>query len=83
MRVTCAALTLQLCALASPAAAWKRVNVEDFGAKGDNATDNTEAFRAALRAVAAGGGEVLVPAAKVYQTAPINLTSNVVLRVSV
>ena len=81
MRVSCAALALQLCALASPVAAWKSVNVEDFGAKGDNATDNTKAFRAALLAVAAGGGEVLVPAAKVYQTAPINLTSNVVLRV--
>jgi polygalacturonase len=63
------------------AAEWKSVSIEDFGAKGDNTTDNTHAFRAALLAVKEGGGEVLVPAGKVYQTAPINLTSNVVLRV--
>jgi hypothetical protein len=75
------------------AAAWKTVSVVDFGAKGDNATDNTAAFHAALLAVEkSGGGEVLVPAwqyeenddirvYQVFQTAPINLTSNVVLRV--
>ena len=48
---------------------------------GDNRTDNTKAFRTALLAVKQEGGEVLVPADKIYQTAPVNLTSNVVLRV--
>ena len=55
----------------------------DFGAVGDNRTDNTKAFRLALLAVK-GGGEVLVPgpaATAVFRTGPINLTSNVVLRV--
>jgi len=59
---------------------WHSVSVEDYGAVGDNATDNTDAFRSALLAVA-GGGEVVVPASKIFQTAPVNLTSNVVLRV--
>ena len=63
--------------------AWKRVSILEFGAVGDNATDNTKAFRSALLAVV-GGGELLVPgpaATAVFRTAPINLTSNVVLRV--
>jgi polygalacturonase len=60
--------------------AWHVVSVDDFGAVGDNHTDNTAAFRAALLAVA-GGGEVFVPASGVYQTAPFNLTSNVALHV--
>jgi len=75
-----AVATLCLLATATLATAWKSVSVEDFGAKGDNATDNTDAFRKALEAVV-GGGEVVVPASKVFQTAPVNLTSNVVLRV--
>jgi polygalacturonase len=69
--------------LAVKAVEWKVVSIEDYGAKGDNATDNTKAFRNALLAVE-GGGEVLVPgpvSTKIFQTAPINLTSNVVLRV--
>eukprot|EP01052_Picozoa_sp_SAG31_P001024 SAG31_NODE_33_length_32018_cov_69.763088_8_plen_174_part_00 len=60
---------------------WRAVSVEDFGAVGDNKTDNTHAFRSALLAVKESGGEVVVPAGKIYQTAPINLTSNTVLRV--
>lgn len=76
------ALALLLClgTQVAWAAGWKSVTVEDFGAVGDNQTDNTAAFRAALRAVV-GGGEVVVPAGKAYQTGPVNLTSNVVLRV--
>ena len=67
---------------ATAAGAWKQVSIEDFGAVGDNRTDCTHAFRSALLAVKeSGGGEVLVPADKIFQTAPINLTSNVVLRV--
>lgn len=76
-----ASLAVLLLGCLSPSAhGWKSVSVEDFGAIGDNATDNTKAFRAALAAVV-GGGEVLVPASKVFRTAPVNLTSNVVFRV--
>lgn len=61
---------------------WRVVNILDFGAIGDNVTDNTIAIQEALRAVKdSGGGEVLVPAGGVFQTTPINLTSNVALRV--
>jgi polygalacturonase len=74
-----------LASLASYSAAWLVVDVaRDFGARGDNATDNTAAFRAALAAVAAaGGGEVIVPAAppSVFQTGPFNLSTNVLLTV--
>ncbi len=77
-------LAVHAAPLSAGAAEWKVVSIEDYGAKGDNATDNTKAFHDALLAVK-GGGEVLVPAglgvAKIFQTAPINLTSNVVLRV--
>ena len=58
------------------------MSVADFGAVGDNATDNTLAFRAALLAVRDAGGEVVVPPGKTYRTGPVNLTSNVVLRVA-
>lgn len=53
--------------------------VSDFGAVGDNATDNTAAFAKAMAAVAAvaddGGGEVYVPAGA-FKTAPFNLTNH-------
>jgi hypothetical protein len=75
-----AAWLLVAAAAARGAAAWRTVSVEDFGAKGDNSTVNTKAFRAALASVA-GGGEVVVPAGGCFRTAPVNLTSNVVLRV--
>ncbi len=59
----------------------RSVSVTDFGAVGDNATDNTAAFRAAAAAAGAGGGgELLVPAGD-FKTAPFNLTSNVRLTV--
>eukprot|EP00041_Stephanoeca_diplocostata_P036063 m.1298652 g.1298652 ORF g.1298652 m.1298652 type:complete len:976 (+) comp24798_c1_seq90:51-2978(+) len=61
---------------------WISINVEEYGAVGDNHTDNTISFRKAMSAVAAaGGGEVVVPPGKCFQTAPFNLSSNVVLRV--
>ena len=47
--------------------AWRSVSVSEFGAIGDNKTDNTEAFRAATRAVD-GGGEIVVPSG-IFQTA--------------
>ena len=63
-------------------------DVRTYGAKGDNVTDDTAAFVAAIAAVSdASGGTVLVPNAPcrgrraacrgVYLIAPINLTSNI------
>jgi polygalacturonase len=67
--------------LLSLASAYLTVSVTDYGAVGDNATDNTAAFLAATRAVAAAaGGEVVVPAG-VFQTGPFNLSSNMCLTV--
>ncbi len=40
------------------------VNVKDCGAKGDGKTDDTEAFKAAIKAVPETGGAVLVPAGR-------------------
>jgi polygalacturonase len=79
-----AAFVLLLLSHAAAAAApsWPRVSVLDFGAVGDNATDNTAALRAALAFVkAAGGGEVVVPAPGVFKSGPFNLSSNVRLTV--
>jgi polygalacturonase len=48
-----------------------------YGAKGDNSTDNTDAFRKAIEAAnAAGGGHVIVPKGN-YVTGAIHLKSNV------
>jgi len=53
-------------------------NVRSYGAKGDNATDDTAAFVAAIAAVATDThGTVLVPTGGVYLIAPINMTSNI------
>jgi len=59
---------------------WKVVSIADYGAIGDNKTDNTEAIRAALRDVE-GGGEVIIPAGGLYKSGVFNLTSNVLLTV--
>ena len=77
------ALRLVSCCMAAAAAAgWLSVSVTDYGAVGDNATDSSAAFRAALAAVtAAGGGEVLVPAPGIFKTLPVNLSSHMRLRV--
>lgn len=66
----------------SAALSWTSVSVLDFGAIGDNATDSSAAFYAALAAVEeAGGGEVVVPAPGLFKTLPLNLTSNTRLTV--
>ena len=45
----------------APATPASTVDVRTFGAKGDGTTDDTEAFKAAMTAVAAKGGIVSIP----------------------
>jgi hypothetical protein len=57
-----------------------RLNVRDFGAKGDGTTKDTAALQQALdRCAVLGGGEVLAPAGN-YLTGAIQLRSNTLLR---
>ena len=76
-----------LLSLVQCAAAWQVLSVTDFGAIGDNVTDNTMPFHAALAAAkAAGGAEVLVPAGPpsapfIFKTGPFNLSSNILFTV--
>mmetsp|Transcript_29103 Transcript_29103/g.44978 ORF Transcript_29103/g.44978 Transcript_29103/m.44978 type:complete len:594 (-) Transcript_29103:46-1827(-) len=61
---------------------WIMVDVTEYGAIGDNNTDNTDAFHAAIEELnKAGGGELLVPSGGVYQTAPITLGPHTTLTV--
>lgn len=55
--------------------------ITDFGAVADATTDNSVAIQAALRACSDdGGGTVVVPAGKTFMTGPVELLSNVNLR---
>ena len=64
-----------------PAFPAREFPVTRFGAVGDNARDNTEAFAAAMTAChAAGGGRVLVPPGE-FRTGAIHLLSNTALQV--
>ncbi|MEP7353799.1 MAG: glycosyl hydrolase family 28 protein [Acidobacteriota bacterium] len=57
-----------------------KINVREFGAKGDGTTKDTAAFQQALdRCSVFGGGEVVVPAGN-YRTGAIALRSNTLLR---
>jgi hypothetical protein len=78
-----AAAAALLLLLPAPAAGWGGVyNVRDYGAVGDGATLDTRALRVLLALVgAAGGGEVLFPAPYRFLTAPLNFSSNTLLRV--
>src|SRR5947207_16016119 len=49
-------------------------NVQDYGAVGDNSTNETSAFAAAIAALPAGGGNIYVPAG-VYQVDAGTITS--------
>ena len=64
MAVSNMAVLAVVAVLADSAMSWTSVSVEDYGAVGDNQTDNTKAFREALLAVKDGGGEVVVPQGK-------------------
>jgi polygalacturonase len=56
--------------------------LRDFGARGDDRTDDSAAFRSAIEAChRAGGGRVVVPAGE-YLTGPIHLKSGVDLHVA-
>ncbi|RCG25943.1 glycoside hydrolase family 28 protein [Sphaerisporangium album] len=58
-------------------------DITDYGAKPDNTTDCTPAFRNAIAACnAAGGGTVLVPGTGKFRTGKIHLLSNVNLHVN-
>lgn len=72
-------LLLLLCV--ALARGWKALNIEDFGAR--SGKDSTDAIRSALAAAGKerDGAEVLVPKGGSYLTAPLNITSNVILRV--
>ena len=61
--------------LAATAFARPTFNVRDYGAVGDNATDDTGAFEQAI-AAAGGGGQLLVPAGGVFLIRPVNLSSS-------
>lgn len=53
-------------------------DVTQYGAKGDNSTDDTTAVRAAFAAAkAAGGGSVRFPAGHCFLTGPFNISSHV------
>jgi len=61
---------------------WIVVDITEYGAIGDNNTDNTDAFHAAIEEISkSGGGELLVPSGGVYQTAPITLGPHTTLTV--
>lgn len=45
------------------------INVRDFGARGDDQVDDTDAFDAAVRALPASGGRILVPSGVYMLTA--------------
>lgn len=80
-----------------PSSCWLVLDiVNDYGAVGDNATDNTHAFRRSFQTIAehrmkfensleckhqAVGGEVIIPKGNTFQTLPFNLTSNSILSV--
>ena len=52
------------------------LDVRDFGAKGDGATDDTAAFQAALDV----GGEILIPEGTFVVSSPLIATKSIILR---
>ena len=59
-----------------PTISDKTFNIKDYGAVGDNKTDNTKAINEAIKAAAnAGGGKVVVPSG-IYLCGPIQFINN-------
>ncbi|MBP5273499.1 MAG: hypothetical protein ILO36_00995, partial [Abditibacteriota bacterium] len=58
----------------------KVFSVRDFGAAGDEKTDDTAAFAAALEAAGKAGGTAYVPAGRYVITAPLTVPSGAELR---
>lgn len=56
------------------------VNVKDFGAQGDNASDDTASIQAALNSVATGGGTLVFPAGTYLLSSALTVKPAVVLR---
>ncbi len=68
-------------AAASPAVTSASLNVRDFGARGDSATDDTAAFQKALDTCgAAGGGTVFVPVGSYMIRTHLNVPPYVTLQ---
>lgn len=55
-------------------------NVRDFGAKGDETTDDTKAFESALAKASVSGGTVYIPAGRYRITKPLTVPAGVELR---
>lgn len=71
-----------LARIVPPSFPARDINITQYGARGDGATDCTAGIAAAIAAcAAAGGGRVVVPAGR-FLTGPIHLKSNVNLHVS-
>ena len=59
----------------------KTFNIKNYGAVGDNATDNTKAIQEAINAAGiAGGGKVIIPAGE-YLCGPFQFTNNLNLQI--
>jgi len=81
-RIFKAGLLVGFCLLMAFTANAKVFNVKDFGALGNARTNDAKAIQKAINAcAAAGGGQVLFPAGKIYLSGPINLCSHLELRV--
>ena len=64
-----------------PSIPAKTFNINDYGAKSDDATDNTKAIQSAIdAAVNAGGGKVVIPIG-VYLCGPIQFGNNLELHI--
>jgi hypothetical protein len=73
--------TVPIALLAASCLASTVCNVMDFGARGDNATEDTASVQAAILHCARAGGQVVLPAGKTFYLRPIELQSGVTLRV--
>ena len=59
----------------------KKVELEDFGGKGDGQCDNTTAFALAFAEIARNGGGTLSVAAGVWRTGPIDIPGDTTLEI--